>query len=65
MLGGRVLHFGKYEGAEIERVLETDPEYLLWAASNVRGHGIPRAILEEARRSLDETDLNAIHFGGG
>lgn len=54
MLGGRVLHFGKYDGCEIERVLEIDPEYLLWASTNIKGHGIPQQVLEEARGRLDE-----------
>lgn len=53
-LGGRVLHFGKYDGCEISHVLEVDPAYLLWAAANVKGHGIPQRALEEARLVLDE-----------
>lgn len=58
MLGGRVLHFGKYDGCEIERVLEIDPEYLLWASANIAGHGIPQQVLEEARIRLDSLSID-------
>lgn len=56
MTGGRVLHFGKYDGCEIERVVEEDPEYILWAANSVRGHGISQLHIQRARDLLDRYD---------
>lgn len=50
----RVLHFGPYDGDEIETVVEMDPEYILWASANVPNSGISQAAINRARQLLDE-----------
>lgn len=50
----RVLHFGPYEGEEIDAVVEMDPEYILWIASTTVGHGIGEDALLRARQLIDE-----------
>lgn len=51
----RVLHYGPYEGKEIDYVVEADPMYILEAAA-VRGHGIPQDAIDRARQSMDSKD---------
>lgn len=57
-MSGRVLHFGKYEGSEIDRVVTIDPEYILWAVDNVKGHGISQKHVAEARINLDTNEAS-------
>lgn len=51
----RVLHYGPYEGKEIDYVVEVDPTYILEAAL-VKGHGIPEEAINRARELLDAVD---------
>jgi len=55
-MSGRVLHFGKYEGCEIQRVVDIDPAYILWAIENVKGHGINQKAAADARSALDTNE---------
>lgn len=55
MNGGRVFHFGPYEGLEIEQVVEMDPLYIV-EASVTKGHYIPKEYVTRARQLLDEHD---------
>jgi hypothetical protein len=50
---GRVLHFGKYDGMDIEEVVTHDPEYIIWAADNVQGSGITQEHVDHAVLSLE------------
>jgi len=51
---GRVLHFGDYDGQEIDLVIEMDPAYILWAIDNIKGHGISPAQAAKARTALEQ-----------
>lgn len=53
-MSGRVLHFGPYEGEEIDTVVEMDPEYILWASANEPEHQIGQVAVDRARQLLDE-----------
>lgn len=51
---GRVLHFGKYGGMEIEEVVTRDPEYIIWAADNEQGLGITQEHVDRALVELSD-----------
>lgn len=49
----RVLHFGPYDGQEIDTVVEIDPAYIIEAAATVHGHGIGAEALNRAYQLLN------------
>jgi hypothetical protein len=51
----RVLHFGPYEGKEIDYVVEVDPMYILEAVL-IQGHGISQEAVARARQLVDTRD---------
>lgn len=51
---GRVLHFGEYDGCDIDELVETDPAYIVWAYCTVTGRGgISQKAYQRARSNLD------------
>jgi hypothetical protein len=58
----RVLHFGKYDGMDIDEVVARDPGYILWAADNLPKLGITQQHVDRALAELadsDECELSA------
>jgi hypothetical protein len=51
---GRVLHFGKYDGMDIDEVVARDPAYILWAADNVPALGITQQHVDRALAELSD-----------
>lgn len=52
----RVLHFGPYEGMEIETVVDLDPLYIVETAAMIRGHGISHEAVGRAQTILDSRE---------
>ena len=48
-----VFQFGKYKSLLVTEVLETDPQYILWAAENVSHFSPTEEVLAEARFACD------------
>lgn len=60
-----VLDFGKYKGATIAEILESDPGYLIWLNKNTERFQLPNNILlSAALNKLNEADYDEDHFGG-
>ena len=53
-----VLNFGKYKGWTVEKVMEHDPQYLLYCQSKIDWFDLDHKILDEIDDDLDE------RFGG-
>lgn len=53
---GRVLHFGPYDGLEIDDIVEMDPGYIIEEAMHVSGHGISQAAINRAYEILDRRE---------
>lgn len=49
----RILHFGPYDGQEIDTVVEIDPAYILEIASTAHGHGIGADAVNRAYQLLN------------
>jgi hypothetical protein len=52
-MNGRIIHFGPYDGEEINTVVEMDPAYILEAVATVPGHGIGQQAIAKAKLILD------------
>ncbi len=51
---GRALSFGKHKGEKIERVISTDPEYVVWCLDHIEEFDLDNALY-----SLLENELKA------
>jgi len=46
-----VMTFGKYEGIDIQEILDKDPLYLVWLVENVPEFDLHYTLLEEAENN--------------
>jgi hypothetical protein len=49
--------FGKYLGRPVKAIVESDPGYVVWAYSNVKGHGgITDELYSAAKLAIEHND---------
>lgn len=54
MIMDNVLTFGKYKGNKVEVIMETDPNYLLWANENVSFFSLTNEQLQICKKKKEQ-----------